>query len=90
MYVVDQCFGRLLWKGEGRKEQEKRGRVNRIRIGRAGLDCSQDFSAPSAVQQSAWIKWRNGELTNWPVLRLDQPLWTWINRSIGQWVHMIA
>ena len=21
-----------------------------------------------------------GELTNWPVPRLDQPLWTWFNR----------
>ena len=45
-----------------RKEQEKRGRVNRIRIGRAGLDCSQHFSAPSAVQQSAWVKRRTDQL----------------------------
>lgn len=47
----------------GRQEQKKRGRINRIRIGRAGLDCSeQDFSAPSAVQQSAWVKRRTDQL----------------------------
>lgn len=72
-------FGRIIVEMErgGEKEQKE---------GRESIENSYWQSGARLLVRNLGSQCRSekrldkGELTNWPVLRLDQPLWTWFNR----------